>query len=91
MSYDYGDPAVGDLIRSTHFPVEFTVAGPPPPATQNLSMLCAKCYGPWPCPTINEYRAYAAGHNLPTTTGTATGQAQQSLQRRGELIPPRLP
>ena len=89
MPYNYGDPSVLALVTSTHFPVEFMVAGPPPPNPQTLSLLCAKCYNPWPCPTILDYRAYAEANNIPLTATVI--QTQLPFQHNGQLIPPRLP
>lgn len=87
MAYDYSDPAILALIPSTHFPVEFSAAGgPQPPNPQTLSLLCAKCYGAWPCPTIVDYRAYARANDIPLAT---SGQVQLPFQGTGKLIPPR--
>ncbi len=95
MTYNYGDPLINSLIPATHFPVEFTIGGQPPPNPQSLSLLCAKCYNPWPCQTILDYRAYAQAHEIPLASlgqglSSLPGQSQ-FLQSQGQLIPPRLP
>lgn len=87
MPYDYSDQAVFSLIGSSHFPVEISGAGPQPPSPQNLSLLCAKCYNPWPCPTVTDYRTYAAAHSIPVAVNQSPLQA--NFQNTGKLIPPR--
>lgn len=88
MPYDYSDQAVFSLVGSSHFPVEISGPGPQPPNPQNLSLLCAKCYNPWPCPTVLDYRAYAQAHSIPVVANQSP--LQVGLQQGGKLVPPRL-
>lgn len=88
MPYDYTDPAVFSLVGGSHFPVEISGSGPPPPSPQTMSLLCAKCYNPWPCPTILDYRGYAQAHGIPVVANQSPLQAP--FQSRGQLVPPRL-
>ena len=65
MPYNYSDPAVFALVGATHYPSEIGGTGPQPPQPQNLLLVCGKCYNPWPCPTILDYRTYAQASGLP--------------------------
>ena len=88
MTYNYSDPAVASLISTSHFPVELTTGtGPQPPNPQTLNLVCAKCYNPWPCQTIQDYRTYALANGLPGAVGNPL---QVTFQTTGRLVPPRL-
>lgn len=87
MSYDYSDPAVFALIGATHFPTELSGAGPQPPLPQDLDLVCGKCYNPWPCPTILDYRTYAQAHGLLLSPSPSPISLQDTS---GRVIPPGL-
>jgi hypothetical protein len=87
MTYNYSDPAIFALVGVTHYPVEIGGTGPQPPQPQILVLVCGRCYNPWPCPTILDYRTFAQANGLPASPSPSPISLQDTS---GRPVPPGL-